>query len=113
MHHICGCYLAWGIEIPPHSPADRGSVALFAKAEIERFLRVNHAYPCPIHGSASGKTNDPLQPGERRFIPGSNAWYTTCPPDSYEEAEERGRAVMALGSLMYYPDGSMKGGPGS
>lgn len=108
MKHICGCYLAWGCETGPYSPQQRRMVALHAGATIEQFLRRAHAYPCPMHGSASGNPAPPLSPGEQRYIPGSNAWYMTCPPDEYEAAERRGHEIMRLGSVLYYPDGSDK-----
>lgn len=111
MKHICGCYLAWGIEVPPYAAADRMHVEMFAGTQIEQFLRTSHAYPCPMHGSASGVPSPPLEPGERRYIPQCNAWYMACPPDDYDKAEERAAAIMSLGSLLYYPDGSPKGPP--
>lgn len=110
MKHICGCYLSWGYEFPTTpTGSDAHHWSLFASTQIESFLRSSHAYPCPMHGSASGDPSPPLQEGERRYIASCNAWYTTCPPDRYAAAEERAEAIMSLGSMLYYPDGSPKG----
>jgi hypothetical protein len=111
MKHICGCYLSWGCEVPQVPVTDADNWKLFACTQIEQFLRTSHAYPCPMHGSASGVPSAPLVYGEKRYIPQCNAWYMACPPDDYDKAEERAAAVMALGSIMYYPDGSMKPPP--
>lgn len=113
MKHICGCYLSWGIAVPPYDEKDRGHWVMFAGTQIEQFLRANHAYPCPMHGSASGVPSAPLMMGETRYVRQSNAWYMACPPDDYDKAEERAEQIMALGSLLYYPDGSPKEGPPS
>lgn len=78
--HMCGCYLAWGLEVPQE--VVRGSaVAFLAQERVIGFLRDIKDYPCPMCGSTTGVPSPPLQTGERRYMPGSNAWYRALDDD--------------------------------
>lgn len=82
LEHSCGCIIDWGCDV------DR-------KEELVHvFFPAIAPFPCPMHGSASGKNSPPLEPDEVRYQVAHNFFYRMASEDQHENG--RRNRSMAL-----------------